>query len=515
MRTSLPTKVFAAFVVLLVTFAGVSLYSVVQLRRLGGDVGQLHATLLPLPAVIAGLTRDLQGVDLVLDQSDPAALRRGVRLVRRVRSSVERLDQGFSEARERLTASEAPASARALAVDLARLDELRADLVIETTRIFDAVERGDSVERIAARRKLRVLRRGLFRFEVDLATAIDTEIAGLTATENAAVWSTIVLGSAGVILGIIITWLTGRLLRPLQTLRKGVEAIARGDFEQPIEVAGTGELADLAADFNRMAEAIARRDTQLSAQQRALVHQERLATVGRMAAQITHELRNPLSSIGLNSELLLDDLPPDHDGRLLLKSIIREVERLREITEEYLRFARLPRPERRPVDLNHAGEELLEFVRSEMNKADIRLRLDGDPAARPALIDPNHLRAALLNLLRNAREAITGQGSRNANAEGARGHIVIRVRTLGAMASVGVIDDGPGMDAATLDRVLEPFFSTKPQGTGLGLSMVHKIVDAHDGSVRVQSESGRGTTVTLLLPLARETQPPVAALETA
>ena len=512
MRTSLPTKVFAAFVVLLVTFAGVSLYSVVQLRRLGGDVGQLHATLLPLPAVIAGLTRDLQGVELVLDQSDPAALRRGVRLVRRVRSSLDRLDQAFAEARERLTAPDAPKSARALATDLARLDGLRAELIAETTRIFDAVERGDTVERIAARRKLRVLRRGLFRFEVDLATAIDTEIAGLTATENAAVWSSIVLGGAGVILGIIITWLAGRLLRPLQTLRDGVEAIARGEFEQPIEVAGTGELADLASDFNRMAEAIARRDAQLSQQQRALVHQERLATVGRMAAQITHELRNPLSSIGLNSELLLDDLPADHDGRPLLKSIIREVERLREITEEYLRFARLPRPEMRPVDLNHAGEELLEFVRSEMNQAEIRLRLDGDPAARPALVDPNHLRAALLNLLRNAREAITGQPPTE-NQEGARGHIVVRVRTLGAMASVGVIDDGPGMDASTQERVLEPFFSTKPQGTGLGLSLVHKIVDAHDGMVRVQSAPGRGTTVTLLLPLARESQPPMAALE--
>lgn len=515
MRTSLPTKVFAAFVVLLVTFAGVSVYSVVQLRRLGGDVGQLHATLLPLPAVIAGLTRDLQGVELVLEQSDPAALRRGVRLLRRVRSSVDRLEQGFAEARDRLTAVDAPRSAAALAVDLARLDRLRAALIGEATRIFDAVERGEAVDRISARRQLRVLRRGLFRFEVDLATAIDTEIAGLTATENAAVWSSIVLGGAGVILGIIITWLTGRLLRPLQTLRDGVEAIARGDFEQPIEVDGTGELADLAADFNRMAEAIARRDAQLSAQQRTLVHQERLATVGRMAAQITHELRNPLSSIGLNSELLLDDLPTDHDGRPLLKSIIREVERLREITEEYLRFARLPRPERRPVDLNHAGEELLEFVRTEMQQAEIRVRLDGDPAARPALVDPNHLRAALLNLLRNAREAIIGDAAPGDSVEGAHGHIVVRVRTLGAMASVSVIDDGPGMDAATQERVLEPFFSTKPQGTGLGLSMVHKIVDANDGSVRLESAPGRGTTVTLLLPLADEAALMTPTMETA
>lgn len=497
MRASLPTKVFAAFAVLLVTFAGVSLFSVVQLRRFGGDVGQLHATLLPLPAVVAGLTRDLQGVELVLEQTDPATLRRGVRLVRRVRSSLERLDDGFGELRERLSADEAPPSARGLLPDLRRLDSLRGRLVAEATRIFDAVERDETVSRLEARRLLRQLRRGLFRLELGVATAIDTEIADLSAKENAAVWSSIVLGSAGVILGIIITWLAGRLLRPLQTLRAGVEAVARGDFG-PIEVAGSGELAALAADFNRMAEAIARRDAQLNAQQRELVHQERLATVGRMAAQITHELRNPLSSIGLNSELLLDDLDPEHEGRPLLKSIIREVERLREITEEYLRFARLPRPERRPVDLNHAAEELIEFVRSEMTQAGVKLRLDADPAARPAMVDPNHLRAALLNLLRNAREAIVGQG------EGAEGHVVLRVRTLGEMASVSVIDDGPGMDEATRERTLEPFFSTKPQGTGLGLSMVHKIVDAHLGAVHITSAPGKGTTVTLTLPLAEE-----------
>lgn len=493
MRASLPTKVFAAFAVLLVTFAGVSLFSVVQLRQFGGEVGRLHATLLPLPAVVAGLTRDLQGVDLVVEETDPASLRRGVRLARRVRLSLDRLDQGFADVLERLSAEDASPRAGALVADLRRLDALRVQLAHEATRIFDAVERDEDIDRVRARRLVRSLRRGLFRFELAVATAIDAEIAGLSAKENAVVWSLIVLGGAGVVLGVIITWLAGRLLRPLQTLRAGVEAIAQGTFD-PIEVAGSGELAALAADFNRMAEAIARRDAQLNAQQRELVHQERLATVGRMAAQITHELRNPLSSIGLNSELLLDDLDPEHEGRPLLKSIIREVERLREITEEYLRFARLPRPERRAVDLNHAAEELIEFLRSEMEHADVKLRLDPDPVARPALVDPNQLRAALLNLVRNAREAFAGRS----------GHIVLRARTLGDMATLSVIDDGPGMDEATRDRILEPFFSTKPQGTGLGLSMVHKIVDAHAGALQVESAAGRGTTVTLSLPLAED-----------
>ncbi|MCA9537865.1 MAG: two-component sensor histidine kinase, partial [Myxococcales bacterium] len=203
-------------------------------------------------------------------------------------------------------------------------------------------------------------------------------------------------------------------------------------------------------------------------------------------------------SIGLNSELLMEELALVDDpealsgARDLLHDIIKEVERLREITEEYLRFARLPRPERVPVDLNHAAAELLEFVRGEMERAGARTRLDADPAARPALVDPNQLRSALLNLLRNAREAIEGRG----------GHIVLRVRTLGDCATIAVVDDGPGVAADVQERLFEPFYSTKPQGTGLGLAMVRKIIEAQDGAVRFESAPGKGTTVRLELPLA-------------
>jgi signal transduction histidine kinase len=264
-----------------------------------------------------------------------------------------------------------------------------------------------------------------------------------------------------------------------------------------VSIDDRGELGALAAEFNVMAAAIQRRDAQLSAQQEQLLHRERLATVGKLSAQITHELRNPLSSIGLNSELLKEELAmgqgvADLDGaRELLSNIIREVERLREITEEYLRFARLPRPECVPVDLNHAAGDLMEFVRTEMQRAKVRIRLDADRAAHPAYVDPNQLRAALLNLLRNAREAMPDGG-----------HVVLRVRSLGGQATVEVIDDGPGVPDDLRERLFEPFFSTKPQGTGLGLSMVRKIMDALDGEVSISSVPGKGTTVRLSMPLA-------------
>ena len=110
MRLSLPGKVFAAFAVLLFTFGGVTAYSVFQVRQIGHDVGQLHATLLPLPAVVAGLNRDLQGLELLLEQTDPGALRRAVHLARRVRPYLEQLEAGFQRLDEGLAQSEAARS---------------------------------------------------------------------------------------------------------------------------------------------------------------------------------------------------------------------------------------------------------------------------------------------------------------------------------------------------------------------------------------------------------------------
>ncbi len=494
MRPTIPGQVFAAFVALLLTFGGVSAYTVWQVRALGARLERIHGTLLPLPSVLAEAKSDLRGLELAVEQPDGAALKRAVHLARRVHPYLERLESTFAEAARLLNA--ATPGLEGLRARLAELDRARTGLAEATTTFFDAVEAGaDSGEpRRDTQARLRALGREVATLEIDLRVASDEAVAAYAREEGRAVWAAIILASVAMVIGVAVALGANRILRPLRSLREGVERVARGEYDQPVAVAGaSGELAALATEFNRMAEAIRRRDEQLSAQQRELVNRERLAAVGRMSAQITHELRNPLSSIGLNSELLLDELEENAAGRGLLANIIKEVERLREITEEYLRFARLPRPEPMPVDLNHASAELLEFLRSELDRAGIKARLDADRAALPALVDPNQVRAALLNLVRNAREAMEPQGG---------GHLVLRVRSLGGEATVAVVDDGPGMSAEARERLYEPFFSTKPQGTGLGLSLVQRIVEAQGGRVEVESAEGKGTTVRLVLPLA-------------
>jgi signal transduction histidine kinase len=237
-----------------------------------------------------------------------------------------------------------------------------------------------------------------------------------------------------------------------------------------------------------MADAIQEREQKL-------IRSERLATVGRMAAQIAHEVRNPLSSIGLNAELLGDELGQEADeARRLVASIIGEVDRLTEITETYLRFTRLPRPKLEREDLGALVTSVVALGRGEVEKEGIALSLDIAPDLPEIPADEAQLRQALINLVRNAREALAQATTKrlaiSLAADGAAARLVLRVS-----------DSGPGIDAGDLGRIFDPFFSTKAQGTGLGLALVQQIVVDHGGQIDVESGPGRGTTFTLAFPL--------------
>ena len=520
MRLSIPGRIFAAFAALLLVFGSVSGYTAWAVAGLSAQVAGVHQTLLPLPPVFAEIKSEIRGLDLALEPRDPLVLRRSVHLARRVHPYLERLEELFAVASERLDgASRLPtAEAARLGVRWGALDSQRRAAGLRVSAFFNRVESepehelsGESevirdppdtergADQRGLRRDLAELGREVARIELEVQGLTNRALEAFAQEERSAVWSAVLLTILGLAVGATLTAAAAMTLRPLRTLREGVERIARGDYERPVDVAliGRTELGALAADINRMAEAVRKRDGQLAQQQRDLLHQGRLATVGRLAAQITHELRNPLSSIGLNSELLMDELAEagTEGARTLLASIIQEVERLREITEAYLSFARLPRPEPVPVDLNTLASETLDFVRTEMERARVKTRLDADRGARPALVDPHQIRAGLLNLLRNAREALETRGG---------GHVTVRVRSLGVEAIIEVVDDGPGFTADAQAHLFEPFFTTKPQGTGLGLSYVRKLVEAQSGRIAVESAPGGGALLRLSLPLAEE-----------
>jgi signal transduction histidine kinase len=233
-----------------------------------------------------------------------------------------------------------------------------------------------------------------------------------------------------------------------------------------------------------MVSAIARANEQLLAT-------ERLATIGKMAAHVTHEIRNPLSSIGLNVELLEEELGSDEsEGRQLVKAIKNEVERLTQLSEQYLSVARHQPPRLEEEDLGEVVSEASDFMRRDLERHGVETRIDISPDLPSVRVDEAQLKQALFNLLRNAREAM---------AEGG----IVQVSVEGSDDGVDIVvdDEGAGMDEGTRAKLFEPFFTTKGHGTGLGLAITRQIVEAHGGRIACESRPERGTRFRIHLPL--------------
>jgi two-component system, NtrC family, sensor kinase len=359
----------------------------------------------------------------------------------------------------------------------------------------------------------------------------------------------LVITIAAAALSLIATLLVILTLRPLRRLAVSVRRIGRGEWRERIEVGPRperdDEVARLAREVNLMAATLEERE-------RRLLHGERLAAIGRLAAQITHEIRNPLSSVALNAELLGDELDAlgELDGvdeaRQLLERISGEVDRLTQITEAYLGFARRPKPQMAVIDLRAELTDLLDFVAEEHERDRIAVIRELSTAPVWVQADAGQLRQALLNLLRNAREAVLERDEdeeprgRDARADlgdlldgveldaveldpGARGgepavgSITVSLECKDGRALVIVADTGPGIPheggttAQNIERIFEAFVTSKAHGTGLGLPMVQQIAVDHGGAVRLLSTGPAGTRFEFSLPACDPPSPSVSS----
>lgn len=231
----------------------------------------------------------------------------------------------------------------------------------------------------------------------------------------------------------------------------------------------------------------------------ANIRAERLAVVGTMAAEVAHEIRNPLGAIALNLDLIqkeigklagTSDQSPE-EGDLLVKEMRSEILRIQHVLGEYLQFARLPKPKRRPVELNEWIDQKLAFMDGELAQAGVKLRTSFDPSVKSVNVDGEQLWQATLNLIRNSLDAMPEGGEMTVSTWRKDGEVRIRVG-----------DTGAGMTTEQLKQVFVPFFSTKPAGTGLGLALVQQVMIDHGGHVECESAKGKGSTFVLFLPLA-------------
>lgn len=229
--------------------------------------------------------------------------------------------------------------------------------------------------------------------------------------------------------------------------------------------------------------------------QQQMIQSERLAVVGRMAANVAHEIKNPLGTIVLNAELLdeeLDKMGPDRtaEARELLTVIKSEVDRLLEVVEEYLQFARLPKIKLEEGNPNEVINDLLLFLREEVGERKILLVEKLDPRLPPVQLDPKQLRQAFLNIIKNSFEAMPDGGK-----------LTVSTAQRDGKAEITVGDTGKGIPEESQDLVFTPFFSTKHGGTGLGLSITSHIVKEHGGTIHFESYEGLGTSFVIRLPI--------------
>lgn len=259
--------------------------------------------------------------------------------------------------------------------------------------------------------------------------------------------------------------------------------------------------------FNRQTE---RRVRGLERQARSA---ERLAEQATMTSGLAHEIKNPLSTIGLNVQLLQEDLAEiagatdeqsdvgQQVGRVQrrLAGLGREAERLRDILEDFLRFAGRLELDRSPTDINKLVDELAVFFEPQAAEQQVKLRVQCQANPAEALADAALLKQALLNLLINAVHAMAD--ARDAgHPTGGANELIVRTSRDESRLRIHVTDTGPGMPPDVIARVFEPYFSTKRSGTGLGLPTSRRIIERHGGSLSVHSELGRGTDFVIELP---------------
>src|SRR3989454_3036570 len=238
--------------------------------------------------------------------------------------------------------------------------------------------------------------------------------------------------------------------------------------------------------------------TRLQAAQDELVVAERMATVGRLSLKVAHEVRNPIAAIGLNAELV-GDLVKEREGEDMeeatsLVSASREQgNALDAITEEYLAFARFPQPQYEEDSVNEMVAALVEFVRPVATRQGSAVEATTDQAVPPMAIDRTLLRQSILNLVKNGLEAL-GRG----------GKLTVGTRRVDDQVEITVRDTGSGIAPEVGKRLLQQFFTTKPQGTGLGLYISRQIIEEqHGGTLTWESVPGQGTTFTATLPIKR------------
>jgi two-component system NtrC family sensor kinase len=319
------------------------------------------------------------------------------------------------------------------------------------------------------------------------------------------------IATVGFILILVVTYyMIQNITRPIGEMVEATRDIAAGHLDHQVRPTSQGEIAQLAESFNTMLkslrqmkadlqewgrtleEKVRERTEELVAMQTRVAQSERLASLGMLAAGVAHEINNPLGGILSLSALALEDLSAEDPNRRNLEEVVKQSERCREIVRGLLEFSRQSETGSERVDINETIEDTLRLVGKQAVFFNVQLSKNLEPTLPPVTGERSQLQQVLMNLIINAVQAMGEKGTLTvATGESGEGFVEVQIS-----------DTGRGIPADEVDRIFDPFYTTKEsgEGTGLGLSIAYGIVTKHGGTITVASEVGKGSTFTIRLP---------------
>jgi two-component system NtrC family sensor kinase len=305
-----------------------------------------------------------------------------------------------------------------------------------------------------------------------------------------------ILSSLGVIsivvatLAILMVFLAAKVLsEPIRHMTTVIRDIKRGQFHRQMEISSRDELGELAVTFNRMTSNL-QRNRELEA---SLAQQGKMASLGVLSSGVAHEINNPLGVILGYAGYLENKLGPENPNYHFIHEIKRESKRCKKIVQDLLNYARTPQPEFAVTDLNQLLDQIVGFASNHTDLHGVEIFKKFTDSLPSLMIDGDQIRQVAINLILNAGAAMAGGG-----------RLTISTFSEADDAVITFSDTGSGIDEADMERIFEPFYTTKDRGTGLGLAITRQIVEQHRGSIQMTSRLNQGTTVTIRLPLVRE-----------
>ena len=294
--------------------------------------------------------------------------------------------------------------------------------------------------------------------------------------------------------------LSKRISGPIEKLAIASRAIAVGNLEAKVDVISNDELGDLAKTFNTMASSLKKRDEQLKEfTQNKIMESERLALIGQLAANVAHELNNPLQGIVTYSHLLLEKMPNDGSEKASssIQRIVTQANRCRDIIRGLLDFSRQRKPDTTVCNINAVIQECVTFVENQASFQNIEFIERFETDLPMVVVDPSQMQQVFLNMIINAAEAME---------EGGELTLDTRSNSTKNSIEISITDTGHGIPEEHFEKLFDPFFTTKEvgHGTGLGLAISYGIVKEHQGTINVESTLGRGTTFIIRLPIRSE-----------